>query len=78
MGLYLLLVVERVSDTWVLRTMYDFHDSTDTLKFCTEKRAINRNFVFHLILMNLGKVVVTHAYYNFTKFDQNWMKKKFH
>ena len=25
-------------------TMYDFHDSTDTLKFWTEKRAINKTF----------------------------------
>ena len=40
-------------------TMYDFHDSTDTLKFGTEKRAINKTFfVFHLILMELGEVVV--------------------
>ena len=41
-------------------TMYDFHDSTDTLKFGTEKWAINKTFfVFHLILMKLGEVVVT-------------------
>ena len=26
--------------------MYDFHDSTDTLKFLTEKRAINKTFCF--------------------------------
>ena len=26
--------------------MYDFHDSTDTLKFWTEKRAINKVFLF--------------------------------
>ena len=26
--------------------MYDFHNSTDTLKFQTEKRAINKNFWF--------------------------------
>ena len=57
-------------------TMYDFHDSTDTLKFWTEKRAINKTFFFHLILMKLGEVVVTHKYYNFTKFQQNWMKNK--
>ena len=61
----------------LLRTMYDFHDSTDTLKFWTEKRAIKKNFfVFHLILMKLGEVVVIHVYYNFTKFHQNRMKNK--
>ena len=50
-------------------TMYDFHDSTDTLKFRTEKWAINKTFfVFHLILMKLGEVVVIHVYYNFTRF----------
>ena len=32
--------------------MYDFHDSTDTLKFRTEKR------VFHPILMKFGEIVV--------------------
>ena len=26
--------------------------------------------------MKLGEVVVTHVYYNFTKFHQNWMKNK--
>ena len=58
-------------------TMYDFHDSTDTLKFFTEKWAINKPFfVFHLILMKLGEVVVNHVYYNFTKFHQNRMKNK--
>ena len=57
--------------------MYDFHNSTDTLKFWTEKWAINKTFfVFHLILMKLGEVVVTHVYYNFTKFHQNQMKNK--
>ena len=56
-------------------TMYDLHNSTDTLKFWTEKRAINNFvFVFHLILMKLGEFVVTHVYYNFTKFHQNRMK----
>ena len=61
----------------VERTMYDFHNSTDTLKFWTEKRAINKTFfVFHLILMKLGEVVVIHVYYNFTKFHQNRMKNK--
>ena len=58
------------------RTMYDFHDSTDTLKFWTEKCAINKTFVFHLILMKLGEVVIIHVYYNFTKFHQNRMKNK--
>ena len=49
--------------------MYDFHDCTDTLKFWTEKLAINKtSFVFHLILMKLGEVLVTHVYYNFPKF----------
>ena len=33
-------------------------------------------FVFHLILMKLGEVVVIHVYYNFTKFHQNRMKNK--
>ena len=26
--------------------------------------------------MKLGEIVVTHVYYNFTKFHQNWMKNK--
>ena len=57
--------------------MYDFHDSTDTLKFWTEKVAINKTFfVFHSILMKPGEVVVIHVYYNFTKFHQNQMKNK--
>ena len=43
--------------------MYDFHNSTDTLNFWTEKWAINKTFfVFQLILMKLGEVVVIHAY----------------
>ena len=29
-----------------------------------------------MILMKLGEVVVTHVYYNFTKFHPNQMKKK--
>ena len=29
-------------------TMYDFHDSTDTLKFGIEKRAINITFLFFI------------------------------
>ena len=33
-------------------------------------------FVFHLILMNLGEVVVIHVYYNFTNFHQTQMKNK--
>ena len=28
--------------------MYDFHDSTDTLKFWTQKRAINKTFLFSI------------------------------
>ena len=59
------------------RTMYDFHDSTDTLKFWTEKQAINKTFLFfHLILMKFGEVVITHVNYNFTKFHQNRMENK--
>ena len=58
--------------------MYDFYDSTDTLKFWTEKQAINTTFfVFHLILMKLDEVLVIHVYYNFTKFNQNRMKNVF-
>ena len=58
-------------------TMYDFHNSTDTLKFRTEKWAINKSFVFHSILMKLGKIIVLHMdNYNFTKFHQNQMKNK--
>ena len=64
-------------DVMAERTMYDFHNFTDILKFLTEKRAINKTFfVFHLILMKLGEVVDTHVYYNFIKFQQNWMKNK--
>ena len=29
-------------------TMYDFHNSTDTLKFSTDKRAINKTFLFFI------------------------------
>ena len=57
--------------------MYDFHNSTDTLKFWTEKQAINKTFfVFHPILMQLGETVVHMGNYNFTKFHQNQMKNK--
>ena len=57
--------------------MYDFHNSTDTLKFRTEKWAIKKTFfVFHLILTELGEVVVTHVYYSSTKLHQNRMKNK--
>ena len=45
-----------------------------------KRSEINNNkklfFVFHLILMKLGEVVVIHVYYNFTKFHQNRMKNK--
>ena len=53
-------------------TMCDFHNSTDTLKFWTEKRAINKTFLF----MKLGEIVVHMDNYNFTKFHQNQMKNK--
>ena len=57
--------------------MYNFHNSTDTLKFWTEKWAITKTFfVFHPILMKLNEVVVPIVYYNFTKFHQNQMKNK--
>ena len=56
--------------------MYDFHNSTDTLKFWTEKRAINNTYVFHPILMKLGEMVVHMDNYNFTKFHQNQMEKQ--
>ena len=40
--------------------MYDFQNSTDILKFWTEKRAIGKTFfVFYPILMKLGKVIVS-------------------
>ena len=43
--------------------MYDFHNSTDTLKSWTEKMAINKTFVvFHPILMKLGEVVATYPW----------------
>ena len=58
-------------------TMYDFHNSTDALKFWTEKWAFNKTFfVFHLILMKLGEVVVHMDNYNFTKI--RWKTKKFY
>ena len=57
--------------------MYDYHNSADTLKLWTEKRAIDKTFfVFHLILMKLGEIVVHMGNYNFTKFHQNQMKNK--
>ena len=56
--------------------MYDFHNSTDTLKFWTEKQAINNFFVFHPILMKLGEIVVHMDNYNFTKLYQNQTKNK--
>ena len=61
-------------------TMYDIHDSTDTLKFWTEKRAINKTFfVFHPILMKLGEIEVYMDNYNFTKFIKiKWKQKKFY
>ena len=43
-------------------TMYDFHNSTDTLKFWTEKRSINKTFLFFTrFCWNLVKLwVLTH------------------
>ena len=41
-------------------TMYDFHDSTDTLKFWTEKRAINKTFLFFIwFWWNLVKLLLS-------------------
>ena len=38
-------------------SMYDFHDSTDTLKFWTEKWAINKTYLFFIcIWWNLSKL----------------------
>ena len=48
--------------------MYDFYNSTDTLKFWTEKWAINKTFVFHPILMKIGEIVVHMGIYNFANF----------
>ena len=57
--------------------MYDFHNSTDTLKFWTEKQVINKTFfVFHPILTKLGEIVEHMDNYNFIKFHQNQMKNK--
>ena len=53
--------------------MYIFHDSTDTLKFWTEKRAINKSFCFS---SDFDKNWLTYVFYNFTKFHQNQMKNK--
>ncbi len=48
-----------------------------TLQNSEQKNGINKTFfVFHLILMKHGEVVVTHVYYSFTKLDQNRMKNK--
>ena len=42
------------------------------------KWAINKTFVFHLILITLGEVAVhkRQGYNNFKQFHQNWMKNK--
>ena len=37
-----------VLDRELIPTMYDFHNSTDNLKFWTEKRAINKTFLFFI------------------------------
>ena len=39
---------DNFSVKWPGPTMYDFHDSTDTLKFWTEKRAINKTFLLSM------------------------------
>ena len=48
-----IMYVPNINDCWYAQnsgwrsnpnTMYDFHNSTDTLKFCTEKRANNKTF----------------------------------
>ena len=45
------------SGMYLLSTMYDFHNSTDTLKFWTEKWAINKTFLFFIQLWwNLVKL----------------------
>ena len=69
MGIAFLFSHIQYRDNWSpggFGTIYDFHDSTYTLKFWTERQAINKTFVFYLILMKLGEVVVIHVYYNFT------------
>ena len=38
---------EIIVDAYVY-TMYGFHNSTDTLKFGTEKQAINKTFLFFI------------------------------
>ena len=57
-------------------TMYDFHNSTDTLKFWTENGLLKNFFVFDPNLMKLGEIVVHVDNYNFTTFHQNQMKNK--
>ena len=54
--------------------MYDFHNSTDTLKFWTEKQAINKTFFS--FSSDFGEIVVHMDNYNFTKLHQNQMKNK--
>ena len=56
--------------------MYDFYDSTDTLKFWTEKRAINKTFCFSSDFDETWWNCSTHCIYNFTKVHQNQMKAK--
>ena len=51
------LLFKEIREISRFRTMYDFHDSTDTLKFWTEKQTINKKYiVFHLIWWNLVKL----------------------
>ena len=59
-----------------ISTMYDFHNSTDTLKFWTEKWVINKTFF--CFSFDFGETwwnCSTHGY-KFTKFHQNQMKNK--
>ena len=60
------------------RTLYDFHNSTDTLKFWTEKRAINKTFLlFILFWYNLVKLYLkTTTSPSFIKI--RWKTKKFY
>ena len=43
-----LVIKTNTSDSGMAHTMYDFHDSTDTLKFWTEIWAINKTFLFFI------------------------------
>ena len=59
-------------------TMYDFYESTDTLKFWTEKWAINKTFCFSSNFdEKLGEIVEHMGNYNITNFHQNQLNNKF-